>query len=174
MSGTIADRGRSMDQKPSSRVFTMDRMPADRAADYDRDFCAWATAQAALLRQGKLAEADVEHIAEEIEDLGISNRLSLASHLRTVIEHLMKLQASTAVEPRRGWYDTVLRARDDIQDLLEASPSLERELPDVINRQTDRARRRVAMSLATHGEDAAALPGLAYDVAQVLGPWMPD
>ncbi len=39
-------------------------------SQYDRDFYAWATEQAGLLRAGRLSEADVEHIAEEIETLG--------------------------------------------------------------------------------------------------------
>jgi hypothetical protein len=37
---------------------------------YDRDFYAWANEQAALLRAGKFAQADLEHIAEEIESMG--------------------------------------------------------------------------------------------------------
>lgn len=37
---------------------------------YERDFYAWANEQAALLREGKLKEADIAHIAEEIESLG--------------------------------------------------------------------------------------------------------
>jgi hypothetical protein len=32
---------------------------------YDRDFYAWSREQVELLRAGKLAEADIEHIAEE-------------------------------------------------------------------------------------------------------------
>ena len=31
--------------------------------NYDTDFYAWANEQAALLRSGKLHEADIEHIA---------------------------------------------------------------------------------------------------------------
>jgi hypothetical protein len=36
---------------------------------YDHDFYAWANQQAALLRAGKLSDADVAHIAEEIESM---------------------------------------------------------------------------------------------------------
>jgi hypothetical protein len=45
---------------------------------YDRDFYAWANEQAALLRSGPLAEADNEHVADEIESMGTS-RSSLVS-----------------------------------------------------------------------------------------------
>lgn len=37
---------------------------------YDHDFYAWTNEQAGLLRAGKLSEADLEHIAEEIESMG--------------------------------------------------------------------------------------------------------
>ncbi|NCC29400.1 MAG: DUF29 family protein, partial [Gammaproteobacteria bacterium] len=39
---------------------------------YDRDFFAWANEQAALLRAGRLAAADIDNIAEEIESMGRS------------------------------------------------------------------------------------------------------
>jgi hypothetical protein len=67
-----------------------------RASDsaYDADFCAWAVAQANLLRAGRLAEADIAHIAEEIEDLAKRDRRELASRVRTVMEHQLRLTAS--------------------------------------------------------------------------------
>jgi len=36
---------------------------------YDRDFAEWAVRNAELLRSGRVAEADLDHIAEEIEHL---------------------------------------------------------------------------------------------------------
>ena len=41
-----------------------------KTAAYDTDFDAWANEQAALVRSGRLAEADIAHIAEEIETMG--------------------------------------------------------------------------------------------------------
>ena len=152
----------------------MDRMPPKPVDDYTMDFCAWAARQAGLLRDGRSAEADLEHIAEEIEDLGKADRRSLASHVRTVIEHLMKLEASSAAEPRAGWRETVRRTRRDIADLLTDSPSLRRELPGMIAQQMEPTRRDVADGLADRGEDAAALGGLTYSETQLLGPWIPD
>jgi hypothetical protein len=37
---------------------------------YDRDFAEWTRRNAELLRSGRAAEADLDHIAEEIEDMG--------------------------------------------------------------------------------------------------------
>ena len=37
---------------------------------YDRDIVAWANEQARLLREGRFEALDIEHIADEIEDVG--------------------------------------------------------------------------------------------------------
>lgn len=44
-------------------------MPSKNSTLHDTDFHAWANKQAALLRAGRLSEADVENIAEEIESM---------------------------------------------------------------------------------------------------------
>ena len=62
---------------------------------YDEDLVIWTEEQARALRSaaatGWNAPIDWEHVAEEIESLGISERRSLASRVRTVVEHLMKV-----------------------------------------------------------------------------------
>ena len=52
---------------------------------YERDFYAWANEQAALLRDGKLAQADIEHIAEEIESMGRTEKRELVSRLTVLL-----------------------------------------------------------------------------------------
>lgn len=41
---------------------------------YDLDYYAWTQAQAKFLREGKLSELDLAHLAEEIEDMGRSEK----------------------------------------------------------------------------------------------------
>jgi hypothetical protein len=43
---------------------------ADLSGLYDEDFFQWTQRSAELLRAGQVRESDIEHIAEEIEDLG--------------------------------------------------------------------------------------------------------
>ena len=59
---------------------------------YDRDFYAWANEQAALLRAGRLTEADIENIAEEIESMGRSEKRELVGRLAILLQHLLKWQ----------------------------------------------------------------------------------
>ena len=147
---------------------------------YDDDAVLWSERQADLLRRrarGELAnDADLDwlNIAVEIDSMGRSERSALASHIRTIIEQLAKLEASPATDPRASWQETVLRARADIEELLEASPSLKGSLDKVVEREHSRALRLAAAALTTYGETPRVpLDGLRYSTDQVLGPWLP-
>jgi hypothetical protein len=59
-------------------------------SNYDRDFYAWANEQAALLRAGRLGEADFKHIAEEIESMGKTEKRELVSRFTVLLLRLLK------------------------------------------------------------------------------------
>jgi hypothetical protein len=46
---------------------------------YDTDFVEWTARTAELLREGRFDEVDLEHLAEEVEDLGRSDRAAVSS-----------------------------------------------------------------------------------------------
>src|SRR5260370_33017588 len=56
---------------------------------YDDDFYAWTQYQAEVLRSLKTRDNrfDREHVAEEIEDLGKSERDTVRSGVRRILEH---------------------------------------------------------------------------------------
>jgi Domain of unknown function DUF29 len=141
---------------------------------YEQDFYAWAKAQADLLRAERCSDLDLEHLIEEIDDLGEALRRSVRSRIRTLIEHLLKLEHSPAQDPRSGWYDAVLAQRSDLLDELTAS--IRREVEPTLPDLYDRARQNAATSLRKHGEHAAAaaLPGTCpYTLDQITGDWLP-
>jgi hypothetical protein len=150
-------------------------------SDYDLDVYAWSQQQGELLRRlaagERVNDADLDwpNIAEEIETVGRSERAALRSHIANVIEHLIKLQASPAMEPRAGWQDTIDRARSEIQSLLEDSPSLRPIVANIIARELPKARRFAGTVLTRHGEAPRVdLQTIAYSDDQVLGDWFPD
>jgi hypothetical protein len=148
---------------------------------YDTDVLAWSEQQAGLLRRraaGELVndtELDWPNIAEEIESVGRSERTALRSHIGTVLEHLIKLQASPAIEPRNGWKASVLHARRQIRSTLKDSPSLRREVALIIADETPDICRDVAATLAIYGEQPRIpIDALTFTEAQVVGSWFPD
>ena len=147
---------------------------------YDRDFLLWTEEQAAALRRGKDSNLplDWENLAEEIDSLGKSVRRELSSQIRRILRHLFKLAASQTAAPRLGWQATVQAARDDVGQVLDESPSLQREVDTLVAKQLPIAAKLAAGDLARHGEPTDAVwarlaqGGFAAD--QVLEDWLPD
>lgn len=97
---------------------------------YEDDIVAWSAEQARLIRAGRLDHLDLEHIAEEIEEVGRSEQRELTSRIGLLIGHLLKW----AYQPeRRGasWEKTIKAQRKDILYLLDESPSLRGKLDDL-------------------------------------------
>jgi hypothetical protein len=90
---------------------------------YEKDLHAWANEQARLLRAGRFDLLDIEHIAEEIEDVGKSEQRELANRMAVLLTHLLKWQYQT---DRRGasWEKPIKAQRESIRYALEESPSL--------------------------------------------------
>ena len=96
---------------------------------YDQDYCAWALKNAELLRQGRLAEIDLEHVVEELEELMGNTRRELYRRLRILLAHLLKWQHQPT-ERSGVWAGTVRTQRQDIAKLFKDNPSLKRYLPE--------------------------------------------
>jgi Domain of unknown function DUF29 len=141
---------------------------------YEQDFYAWSKAEADLLRAGRYADRDLGHLIEEVDDLGESLYRSARSRMRTVIEHLLKLEHPSSRDPRAGWVETVMRQRSDLEDELTAS--LRPRIEQVLARTYDQARRNTAAALREHGDHATAdaLPATCpYSFDQITGDWLP-
>lgn len=149
-------------------------------SDYDTDLVIWADRQAGLLRRMGAGErvndqVDWENVAEEIEALARSDRRELRNRVRTILVHLIKLQASPATEPRAGWLETIHEQRNIIAGLLDDSPSLRPQVGAAITREMAAARSQAAAAFAAHNETPRADPAaMTFTVDQVLGPWLPD
>jgi Domain of unknown function DUF29 len=94
---------------------------------------------------------DIEHVAEEIEDLGKRDKRELGSRLTQILEHLLKLRLAKGLileYSHRSWHASILRQQAEIDDLLRQSPSLGRLIdPGVLSaggRCRDRGVRRRA------------------------------
>ena len=143
-------------------------------ARYDQDFYAWSRAQAELLRSGRVSELDLEHLTDEVEDLADALKRSVRNRIRTIIEHLLKLERSPARDPRPGWRATVRTQRVRLRDALTAS--LRREIEDELAALYADARALAEGALRDHGEDAAAEALSAtcrYTLDQITGDWLP-
>jgi hypothetical protein len=93
-----------------------------KSAFYDQDFYAWSLEQAALLRAGRADQADLEHIAEEIESMGRTEKRELVARLTILLLHLIKWQFQPAMRTR-GWRLSIEGQRLDIDTTSEIIPA---------------------------------------------------
>ena len=145
----------------------------------DEDFYAWTQAQAKELRRfARLrpnAALDLAHIAEEIRDLGKSERDAVFSLAQRVMEHLLLIEHSPATDQRLHWADEIDGFRDQMKRKL--SPTIQRHLKRELGEVYADGRRMVERKMRRHGEEPAigGLPATCpYTLEQVLGDWLPE
>ncbi len=141
-----------------------------RGVLYERDFAAWAEAQAEALRAGRLDALDLEHLAEEIGDLSNRERDAIEAHLETLVMHLLKWRYQPD-RRSRSWEATIKVARRNIAKLLRRSPSLRRDLLASLEEIYPNA--RIRAGAATGLSDDALPDACPFTLDQVTGNWMP-
>lgn len=98
---------------------------------YEQDFFAWANEQAALLRSGKMAAADFDNIAEEIESMGRSEQRELESRLTILLLHLLKWRFQPSLRGN-SWRYSIMEQRRKIERHLRQNASLRAKLAETI------------------------------------------
>jgi hypothetical protein len=129
---------------------------------YHRDYDAWLQDNLELLRQSRFEELDIEHLIEEMEEMGRKERGELASRILILVAHLLKWQFQPA-HRSSGWRDSIAEQRIRIQRRLRLSPSLSPYLPQAIEE-----------TYADAVELAADETGLAQGVFPVHCPYTPE
>ncbi len=138
---------------------------------YDRDLTLWAKDTAQLLRERCWNAVDWEHLIEEVEDLGKSERSAIASQMERIMVHLLKWQ----YQPQRqsdSWLDSINDGRSQIRRKLEDSPSLRSYPEQVLEKEYTRARREAARQ--TRLEISLFPESCPYLIEQVIEDWLPE
>lgn len=99
---------------------------------YDRDFHAWATEQSALLRAGRLSDADIAHIAEEIDSMGRSEKRELVSRFAVLLAHLLKWRFQPE-RRSRSWILSIREQRRQADRVLNDNPSLRSRIGAILD-----------------------------------------
>jgi hypothetical protein len=145
---------------------------------YEDDFFAWTRHQATVLRSMAVADNrfDRENVAEEIEDLGRSERDAVRSQIRRIIEHFLKLAYSPAQPPRFDWMASIAEARSALGDKI--SPTLRQDAETMLARLYRDGRRQAGLALRGYSENQAAdaLPQQCpYSLADIFREdWYPE
>lgn len=129
------------------------------------DLYAWANEQAALLRAGRLAEADIANIAEEIESMGRSEKRELVSRLVVLLTHLLNWQFQPALRGK-SWRLSVRNQRMALLRHLRDNPSLKSLVSEAVADAYESAVLEAARETELEPED---FPGVCpWDCDQII------
>ncbi len=119
----------------------LNKMPI--SGGYESDYYDWLSRQAQALRSQQPDLLDWQNLAEEIEAMAAREKRELASHLKSLLLHLLKWKSQLG---RRSvsWRNSIENARDQVSDLIEASPSLKTEIDEAMLKAYKRGRREAA------------------------------
>lgn len=131
---------------------------------YERDFHEWSRAQARALAERRVTDIDWANVAEEIDSLGRSDRRSIDSHLQVLIAHLLKWRHQPDLRGK-SWRVTILRQREEIEKLIEESPSLKSYPAETFDKVYLRAVRDAAREAVLFESDFPASPPFTVEQA---------
>jgi hypothetical protein len=92
-------------------------------ASFDQDFYAWTQWQAQLLQTGQWHLLDAQHLAEEVADMGRSEKRELENRLEVLLVHILKWQFQPE-KRSRSWQLTIKEQRLRLHKHLKENPSL--------------------------------------------------
>lgn len=96
---------------------------------YEEDFYGWIGLSIVLLKQKRFGEMDIDHLIEELEDMGGNTERALVSRLAQLIFHLLKWQYQPGFRGR-SWAASIKEQRKSIKKLLLKNPSLKSKLDE--------------------------------------------
>ena len=98
---------------------------------YETDFYGWTQDQIKALKNRCIDDIDFDHLIEELESMGASERRELVSRLAVLMMHLLKWRYQP---DRRGksWEFTIKEQRRKIPKHLQENPSLKPRLADLM------------------------------------------
>jgi hypothetical protein len=89
---------------------------------YETDYHAWTLNAAAALRDGRIGDVDLAEVAEEIEDLGKSERRAFESALSQLFLHKLKWDFQPGLRSR-SWEVSIQKQARSLRRILRENPS---------------------------------------------------
>jgi Domain of unknown function DUF29 len=142
---------------------------------YERDYYGWTVEQAARLKRLQPEGLDWENLADEVIDLGHTERDKLESHLRILLIHLLKWK----YQPRKrsgSWQASIINPRKQVARVLKRSPGLKPKLDEIFAEAYEDARAEAGGEMKLKRRQwEGLLPAVCeWTIGQVLEDFWPD
>ena len=131
-------------------------MSDEQRHGYKHDPAAWSATQADALRRHAYNELDLENIADEIEQLGLSDKHEIYSRLVVVVSHMLKWQFQPT-QRSPSWRASIREGRYRIARLIRVLP-LAGKLPSPMPRRSVRRSSRPRRGRNWNSKSAPPMP----------------
>jgi hypothetical protein len=139
----------------------------DSSSLYDQDFVLWSKETARAITEGRWSDIDRAALADEVESLGKHDRREAGGRLAVIVTHMLKLKYQPQKQQTRNRRVAITEQQDRLALVLNDSPSLRAQLPELLATYYRSARRKAAwqtkLRLDTFPETCE------WSVEQVLG-----
>ena len=110
---------------------------------YETDFNLWIEQTVNQLKNGQIQDLDIENLIEEVQSMGSNDKREIKSRLIVLIMHLLKYKYQPK-KKTKSWTSTIITQRDELELVLENSPSLNPFLKENISECYEKARKNAA------------------------------
>ncbi len=132
---------------------------------YETDFYAWTQQQAALMKEGCLADLDLMNVLEEIESLGRKEVSELRSRYKILSLHLLT-EMYQPERSGRSWRTTILDQRLEIGRHIIENPSLKPKADQLFDVAYADARRLAASETGLRLDTFPIAPPFSRELMQ--------
>jgi Domain of unknown function DUF29 len=110
---------------------------------YDQDLQLWIEQTIQQLQNHEFEALDIQHLIEELVDLGKAEKNALKSNLTILLAHLLKLRVQHDVPDsmKGSWYSSILEHRQRVINNLADTPSLKSFLVEAVEKAYPDARK---------------------------------
>ncbi|MGK7876128.1 MAG: DUF29 domain-containing protein [Xenococcaceae cyanobacterium] len=110
---------------------------------YEQDYHLWLEETISAIRERRFNDVDWENLLEELVDMGKADKNALASNVKILLAHLLKLmvQSDAPWEMKKSWYNSVDEHRERVNDSVANIPSLKTYLTEAVTKSYPGARK---------------------------------
>ncbi len=119
---------------------TFDMTLAHASVQYDQDFNLWIKQTVDLLKSQRFDELDIENLIDELESMSKRDQREILSRLTVLLIHRLKRKYQPDRQTR-SWDITIWNNRQEIEQIVEDSPSLRSYPAAVLDKAYTAARR---------------------------------
>lgn len=108
-------------------------------SEYQGDYYGWLNTQAQAIEEGRFDQIDAAQVAEELRDMGKSEKRSIESYYKRILVHLLKIRYQPG-KHTRTWDLSIRESRLELKKLLAENPSLRAQAEEFLRDAYETAR----------------------------------